>query len=299
MVAVVVLSTLLATPAMQANTTRDSRRTPPVIDCGNAAAWPPRDYTCRDVGRQLDQVRDCFERDLVRRPDLGCRVPVLFSVSATGTTDASLVLPAEPCPAGPGGEATLWPRAPPAAESSILSDETIESCIARAARSWRLPARGDSVIVSFMFVFSLEGGTRSSYPFNFDDTLDWTDGMGKTRPPPLASSDPRDWKVKAPAAATKAGTLPAAVQSPDLPPSAIVRAMNRVQPEVDGCHDHLKVSGIAMVRVVIDVDGKVTSAGVAGRFAGTPAGACVEEAVKKAVFPPSSGGAIVYPFRLQ
>lgn len=276
MVGVVVLSTLLATlatPATDASTARDWWRTPVVIDCGNAAAWPPRDYACRNIGRQLYQVNDCFEKDLVRRPDLGCRVPVLFSVSGSGSTEASLVLPAEPCPAGAGGEAAPSPRASTAAEKSILGDETIESCVARVARSWQLPAPGVRVVFSYMFVFNIEGGSRDPYPFNFDDMVMSSDGMGRRAPP-------------------------AGEQALNFAPWVIVRTMNRVQPEVHSCYERLKIAGLAMVRLMVDVAGKVTWASVAGPFAGTPTGACVEKAVKKASFPPSSGGGFVYPFRL-
>jgi hypothetical protein len=54
-----------------------------------------------------------------------------------------------------------------------------------------------------------------------------------------------------------------------------------------------------MVNVVIGKNGKVTSAAVTGKFAGTPTGACVEKAVKTATFPPSDGLSTPYPFQLK
>jgi hypothetical protein len=54
-----------------------------------------------------------------------------------------------------------------------------------------------------------------------------------------------------------------------------------------------------MVNVVIGKSGKVTSAAVTGKFAGTPTGQCVEAAVKTASFPPSDGFTTPYPFQLK
>ena len=56
---------------------------------------------------------------------------------------------------------------------------------------------------------------------------------------------------------------------------------------------------MAMVNVVIGKTGKVTSATVSGKFAGTPTGSCVEKAVKSASFPPSDGLQTPYPFQLK
>ena len=56
---------------------------------------------------------------------------------------------------------------------------------------------------------------------------------------------------------------------------------------------------LAMVNVVIGKSGKVTSASVTGKFAGTPSGACVEKAIKTASFPPSDGLTTPYPFTLR
>ena len=56
---------------------------------------------------------------------------------------------------------------------------------------------------------------------------------------------------------------------------------------------------MAMVNVAIGKTGKVTSATVTGKFAGTPTGACVEKAVKSASFPPSDGLQTPYPFQLK
>jgi hypothetical protein len=68
---------------------------------------------------------------------------------------------------------------------------------------------------------------------------------------------------------------------------------------VTACYNQFKVPGTAMVNVVIGKSGKVTSATVTGKFAGTPTGTCVEAAVKTATFPPSDGFTTPYPFQLK
>ena len=91
---------------------------------------------------------------------------------------------------------------------------------------------------------------------------------------------------------------PAASAGP-LAKSAVVAGMNSVKPKVAACYNEFKVQGMAMVNVVIGKSGKVTSATVSGKFAGTPTGACVEKAVKSASFPPSDGLQTPYPFQLK
>jgi hypothetical protein len=84
-----------------------------------------------------------------------------------------------------------------------------------------------------------------------------------------------------------------------LAKSAVVAGMNSVKPKVAACYSEFKVQGMAMVNVVIAKSGKVSSATVTGKFAGTPTGACVEKAVKSASFPPSDGLQTPYPFQLK
>jgi predicted Zn finger-like uncharacterized protein len=84
-----------------------------------------------------------------------------------------------------------------------------------------------------------------------------------------------------------------------LSKSAVVSGMNGVKPKVSECYAQYKVPGMAMVNVVIGKNGKVSSATVTGKFAGTPTGTCVEKAVKSASFPPSDGLSTPYPFQLK
>jgi predicted Zn finger-like uncharacterized protein len=84
-----------------------------------------------------------------------------------------------------------------------------------------------------------------------------------------------------------------------LAKSAVVAGMNGVKGKVAACYTQYKVPGMAMVNVVISKSGKVTTASVTGKFAGTPTGTCVESAVRSASFPPSEGLTTPYPFNLR
>jgi len=84
-----------------------------------------------------------------------------------------------------------------------------------------------------------------------------------------------------------------------LAKSAVVAGMNGIKGKVAACYNQYKVPGMAMVNVVIGKSGKVSSASVTGKFAGTPTGTCVESAVKSASFPPSDGLTTPYPFNLR
>jgi predicted Zn finger-like uncharacterized protein len=89
------------------------------------------------------------------------------------------------------------------------------------------------------------------------------------------------------------------VPSGPLSKGSVVAGMNSVKPKIQACYNEYKVQGMAMVNVVIGKSGKVSSATVSGKFAGTPTGSCVEKAVKSASFPPSDGLTTPYPFQLR
>lgn len=84
-----------------------------------------------------------------------------------------------------------------------------------------------------------------------------------------------------------------------LAKGAVVAGMNGVKGKVAACYTQFKVPGMAMVNVVISKSGKVASASVTGKFAGTPTGTCVENAVRSASFPASDGLTTPYPFNLR
>jgi hypothetical protein len=79
---------------------------------------------------------------------------------------------------------------------------------------------------------------------------------------------------------------------------AFAAGLDAMKPRVHGCYTEFKVPGVALVTVKIGRNGKVGAAKVTGKFEGTPVGACVENAVKAATFPPSDGLTAVFPFNL-
>jgi predicted Zn finger-like uncharacterized protein len=85
---------------------------------------------------------------------------------------------------------------------------------------------------------------------------------------------------------------------PSLSQSDIVSAMRAVQPRVKECYNQYKVPGIANVTISVSKGGRVASASVTGKFAGTPSGGCVESAAKTAKFPPCEAMSFPWPFQL-
>src|SRR5262249_16637970 len=86
-----------------------------------------------------------------------------------------------------------------------------------------------------------------------------------------------------------------------LKPGDIQRGMMQIHPRVQACYERFKVPGMVNVTVSINPSGRVSTAQVTGKFAGTATGVCIERAVKSAEFPRFSGPAmsgIDYPFML-
>ena len=81
--------------------------------------------------------------------------------------------------------------------------------------------------------------------------------------------------------------------------SALIDGLNAVKPRIHACYQAHRVPGTAMVNIAIAKSGRVSSAQVTGKFAGTPTGACVEAAVKNAWFPPSDRFRTPYLFELK
>ena len=91
----------------------------------------------------------------------------------------------------------------------------------------------------------------------------------------------------------QAGVAPAKPAAPRLDRKAlsaddIKRAMTAVTASAKACFTGTE--GLATVRLTVAPSGKVTKVTTSGPFAGTPTAACVERAVKSAMFPPWDGG---------
>ena len=72
--------------------------------------------------------------------------------------------------------------------------------------------------------------------------------------------------------------------------------MKDVQSKMNDCYRRHGQNGAADVRVEVSPDGSVSGTLVRGVLANTPTAGCVEDKLKEAVFPASSG--IVFNYRL-
>ncbi|MCC7534735.1 MAG: AgmX/PglI C-terminal domain-containing protein [Deltaproteobacteria bacterium] len=90
---------------------------------GEAVGSLSREVIRRVVRRNLQQVRHCYERSLVSRPDLSGRVVMRWTITSTGSTTAVSV------------------------GSSTMGNPGVERCIAAAVARWTFPAPEDGGMV--------------------------------------------------------------------------------------------------------------------------------------------------------
>ena len=90
----------------------------------------------RIIRRHLNEVKFCYEKELLRKADLYGRVTVHFTISGTGQVVASIV------------------------QQSTMNAPVVEQCIADAVKRWEFPKPqgGGIVIVSYPFVLKAAGG---------------------------------------------------------------------------------------------------------------------------------------------
>jgi hypothetical protein len=89
-----------------------------------------REIVRRTIRQHLNEVKYCYERELVRHPALGGRIAVQFTIGPTGSVITSVM------------------------QSSTLGNTPVESCIVQAVRRWDFPVQsgGGLTIVSYPFV---------------------------------------------------------------------------------------------------------------------------------------------------
>jgi TonB family protein len=115
-----------------------------------------REIIRRIIRRHINEVRYCYEQELVKRPGLGGRVAVQFTIAATGQVIASTL------------------------QSSTLNNARVESCIVQAVRRWEFPKpQGGGIAIV-------------SYPFNLVPGSDWH-GPAWAAPPSVAAPGP--WEL--------------------------------------------------------------------------------------------------------
>jgi len=84
----------------------------------------------RIIRRHINEVKYCYERELLSRPDLAGRVTVQFTIAASGQVVTSVL------------------------QNSTVGNARLESCVVQAVRRWEFPkpAGGGIVIVAYPFV---------------------------------------------------------------------------------------------------------------------------------------------------
>jgi TonB family protein len=89
-----------------------------------------KDVIRREIRVHIDEIKRCYEPELVRSPDLGGRVVVQFTVGASGSVEAAEL------------------------QNSTLDRPAVEKCMVSAVRTWQFPRPegGGIVIVSYPFV---------------------------------------------------------------------------------------------------------------------------------------------------
>lgn len=89
----------------------------------------------RVIRRHINEVKFCYEKELIRHPGMGGRVIVQFTIAPTGAVANAEV------------------------QSSTLNNSTVESCMAQAVRRWEFPKPQKGVVgVSYPFVLKQTGG---------------------------------------------------------------------------------------------------------------------------------------------
>jgi TonB family protein len=90
----------------------------------------------RIIRRHINEVKYCYEQELTRKPELGGRVAVQFTIAATGQVVASVL------------------------QNSTMGNPRVENCVVQAVRRWEFPKPlgGGIVIVSYPFNFTPAGG---------------------------------------------------------------------------------------------------------------------------------------------
>jgi TonB family protein len=83
------------------------------------------------VRAHIDEVRQCYNEGLTRKPELAGRITVDFTISPSGSVSASEVSP-----------------------GSTLGDAAVEACVAAAVKRWVFPKpEGGAVLVRYPFSF--------------------------------------------------------------------------------------------------------------------------------------------------
>ena len=93
-----------------------------------------KEAVAKAINSHLAEVQRCYEAALLKNPGLAGKVVLEWSISTQGRVVSSK------------------------SKSSTLKDSSVESCILRSLNTWQFPpARGQSVIISYPFIFNAVG----------------------------------------------------------------------------------------------------------------------------------------------
>lgn len=110
----------------------------PDVTPGNATVRGSLDKEIirRIIRRHINEVKYCYEQELTRKPELGGRVQVQFTIGANGSVLASVL------------------------SASTMGNPRVENCVVQAVRRWEFPKPlgGGIVIVTYPFNFTPAGG---------------------------------------------------------------------------------------------------------------------------------------------
>jgi hypothetical protein len=92
----------------------------------------------RIIRRHINEVKFCYERELVKNQNLVGRVMIQFTIAGTGMVAASVV------------------------QASTMNNPPVEQCIAQAVRRWEFPkpSGGGIVVVTYPFVLKAAGDSE-------------------------------------------------------------------------------------------------------------------------------------------
>jgi TonB family protein len=115
---------------------RRARAPDVILGQANVRGSLDKEIIRRIIRRHLNEVKYCYEQELVRFPGLRGRVMVQFTIAASGQVIAAVL------------------------QNSTISNARIENCVVAAVRRWEFPhpIGGGIVIVSYPFTLMPDGG---------------------------------------------------------------------------------------------------------------------------------------------